>query len=88
VVLLVHGKDNKMIEIQNKNTDMWYTKSDYSPSYLVRINIDKIELLGIQDIWPGYEGAKEIKIEQHHIDYIQSEKINLLIKYYEMEGEK
>lgn len=56
----------------------WYTPNDFSPSYFVQVEGDEVRLLKIQDIWPGYPGAKEIPIEDHYAQYIQSEKPKLL----------
>lgn len=60
--------------------EFWYTPNDFSPSYFVQVEGDEVRLLKIQDIWPGYPGAKEIPIEDHHVQYIQSELINILKK--------
>jgi hypothetical protein len=51
--------------------EFWFTPSDYSPSYYVRVDGENIELLKMQDIWPGYPGAKDIPLEPHYIDYIE-----------------
>ena len=51
--------------------ELWFTPSDYSPSYKVKVAGDVVELVYMQDIWPGYDGAKEVAITQGHIDFIQ-----------------
>ncbi len=50
--------------------EIWYTPGDFSPTYRLLVKGDEVSILFIQDIWPGYPGAKRKDIFQSNIDFI------------------
>jgi hypothetical protein len=49
-----------------------WTPNDYSPTYDIESDGNRgfVKLHAIWDIPPEYQQAKQITIEQHHIDYM------------------
>jgi hypothetical protein len=58
--------------------EFWFTPNDYSPSYFVRVDGEQVTLLKLHDIPPEYPASHKVTIEQHHINYIESAKQEIL----------
>lgn len=52
--------------------EIWFTPGDFSPSWLLRVTDGDFEIIKKQDIWPGYEGAKELPIAPGDLDFLKS----------------
>jgi len=62
--------------------EFWFTPSEYSASWFVRVTGNDIEILKKQDVWPGYKPAQQLPFEQGELDQYRDEVLLRAVRGY------